>query len=423
MDGFAGDAAFAAPLAIPVRDSRYTGGKEVPNYATIFDDAVATAQSILPGLGTADEGEGAYYDGEEDEEDGLEGVNIALGRKRRRGVGTAADAGAEEGDDDVAMSAAEQHQVVERRERNREHARRSRVRKRMLLDLLSDRLTLLREQNKRLRQVVSERIPHLATGILAACTTEESLLLLDDEVSEARAEVAAEVSADKDQDNLPDGAAAMAVPTAMPGPDAAGAGADAGDDSKSSTTERKKNRYQRILAFQQEHGMAVSSASGVANGGDISDSELLKKNARILMEPDFRLLNALSNAQQNFVLTDPSLTDNPIVYCSEGFCKLTGYKRSEVIGRNCRFLQGPGTDLRAVDIIRQGIAEGKDVSVCLLNYKSNRTHFWNQFFVAALKDSDGAVVNYVGVQCEVDSPKVQQIKDRVKRMQIPADYA
>ena len=47
-------------------------------------------------------------------------------------------------------------------------------------------------------------------------------------------------------------------------------------------------------------------------------------------------------------------SDNPIVYCSEGFCKLTGYKRSEVLGRNCRFLQGPGTDQHAVDIIRQG---------------------------------------------------------------------
>jgi hypothetical protein len=95
------------------------------------------------------------------------------------------------------------------------------------------------------------------------------------------------------------------------------------------------------------------------------------------MEPDFRLIQALNHAQHNFVLTDPSLPDNPIVYCSEGdlnmnnrlqfllsivlmdhylvgFCKLTGYKRQYVLGRNCRFLQGPDTDPAAVEIIRKG---------------------------------------------------------------------
>jgi PAS domain-containing protein len=58
-----------------------------------------------------------------------------------------------------------------------------------------------------------------------------------------------------------------------------------------------------------------------------------KQMARILMEPDFRLIEALIHSQQNFVLSDPSLPDNPIVYCSDGFCSLTGYKRSAVIGR------------------------------------------------------------------------------------------
>ena len=78
-----------------------------------------------------------------------------------------------------------------------------------------------------------------------------------------------------------------------------------------------------------------------------------RQRAKILMEPDFRLMESLIHSQQNFVLSDPSLPDNPIVYCSEGFCNLTGYQRSEVLGRNCRFLQGPGTDQGAVDIIRK----------------------------------------------------------------------
>lgn len=144
----------------------------------------------------------------------------------------------------------------------------------------------------------------------------------------------------------------------------------------------------------------------------------VRHQSRVLMEPDFRLIQALMTSQSNFVLSDPSLPDNPIVYCSDGFCKLSGYKRQDVLGRNCRFLQGPGTDQQAVNIIRRAVAEGRDVSVCLLNYKADGSHFWNQFFVAALRDSDGSIVNFVGVQCEVNY-HLADIKERVKKLKIP----
>jgi len=58
--------------------------------------------------------------------------------------------------------------------------------------------------------------------------------------------------------------------------------------------------------------------------------------------------------------------------------RLTGYSMDQVLGRNCRFLQGPGTDQTVVDIIRRGVLEGVDTSVCLLNYKANGDPFWNQ---------------------------------------------
>jgi len=137
------------------------------------------------------------------------------------------------------------------------------------------------------------------------------------------------------------------------------------------------------------------------------------------MEPDFRLIHSLITSQQNFVLSDPSLPDNPIVYASDGFIKLSGYKRQDIIGRNCRFLQGPGTDQAAVDVIRQGVTEGRDISVCLLNYRADGSPFWNQFFVAALRDADGTVVNFVGVQCEVNSIPVTEIKERIKKLPLP----
>lgn len=158
------------------------------------------------------------------------------------------------------------------------------------------------------------------------------------------------------------------------------------------------------------------------DSGNVTYSEKgmpLRQGAKILVEPDFRLIQSLITCQSNFVVSDPSLPDNPIVYASEGFCKLSGYKRQDILGRNCRFLQGPGTDQAAVDIIRKGVEDGQDISVCLLNYKADGSPFWNQFFVAALKDSDGLIVNYVGVQCEVNTLPINELKDRVKKLPMP----
>lgn len=80
---------------------------------------------------------------------------------------------------------------------------------------------------------------------------------------------------------------------------------------------------------------------------------------KILDDPDYTLVKALQTAQQNFVITDPSLPDNPIVYASGGFLSLTGYSMEQILGRNCRFLQGPDTDPDAVDKIRRAIEEGE----------------------------------------------------------------
>lgn len=109
----------------------------------------------------------------------------------------------------------------------------------------------------------------------------------------------------------------------------------------------------------------------------------------------------LERIQQNFVISDPALPDCPIVYASDQFLQLTGYSREEILGRNCRFLQGPGTDLRAIQEIRKAIQIGSECTVRLLNYTKSGTPFWNMLTVAPVFDAQRFVRFYVGVQVNV----------------------
>ena len=128
--------------------------------------------------------------------------------------------------------------------------------------------------------------------------------------------------------------------------------------------------------------------------------------ASIMDKADFGLVAAIQAAQRSFCITDPSLPDNPIIFASKGFCELSGYQLEDILGRNCRFLQGPGTDQMNVDVLRRGIKDGVDTSICLLNYKADGTPFYNQIFVAALRDASNKIINYVGVQVEVRETKL-----------------
>jgi len=137
-------------------------------------------------------------------------------------------------------------------------------------------------------------------------------------------------------------------------------------------------------------------------------SEDPSKATTILEQNDFALLRALQSGQQNFVITDARLPDNPIVFASHGFIKITGYSLEQVLGRNCRFLQGPETNMNEVSRIQKALAAGEEVSACVLNYRIDGTQFWNQLYISPLRNNEGEVVNFVGVQCEV-SPQLSLV--------------
>eukprot|EP00268_Persea_americana_P047085 TRINITY_DN487_c0_g1_i14.p1 TRINITY_DN487_c0_g1~~TRINITY_DN487_c0_g1_i14.p1 ORF type:complete len:111 (+),score=18.28 TRINITY_DN487_c0_g1_i14:31-333(+) len=95
----------------------------------------------------------------------------------------------------------------------------------------------------------------------------------------------------------------------------------------------------------------------------------------------------------------------PIVYASEAFIKLTGYSTHEVLGRNCRFLQGPDTDVEALCQIRESIQAAQSCTVCILNYRKNGSSFWNLLHISPVRNASGKIAFYVGVQVE-ESPRV-----------------
>ena len=101
------------------------------------------------------------------------------------------------------------------------------------------------------------------------------------------------------------------------------------------------------------------------------------------------------------VISDPRLPDNPIIACNEAFCALTGYHEDQILGRNCRFLSGPGTEPWLSETIRQGVREHRPVLVEILNYKRNGVPFRNAVLVAPIYDIDEKLRYFLGSQVEV----------------------
>jgi PAS domain S-box-containing protein len=101
-----------------------------------------------------------------------------------------------------------------------------------------------------------------------------------------------------------------------------------------------------------------------------------------------------------FCLTNPEQADNPIVYASQEFYRLTGYHKDNVIGYNCRFLQGPGTKRESVERLKSAIKNGEEISEALLNYRRDGKPFMNVLMLAPLHDDKGKVKYYLGAQVD-----------------------
>ncbi|MFC6716737.1 bacterio-opsin activator domain-containing protein [Natrialbaceae archaeon GCM10025810] len=119
---------------------------------------------------------------------------------------------------------------------------------------------------------------------------------------------------------------------------------------------------------------------------------------------------AINEAPVGVTLSDPNREDNPLVYINDAYQEITGYDFDDVVGRNCRFLQGPDSDEKAIAAMRAAIDEERPVTVELENYRKDGTKFWNEVTVAPVRNDRGEVTNYVGFQNDVTARKEAELE-------------
>lgn len=110
---------------------------------------------------------------------------------------------------------------------------------------------------------------------------------------------------------------------------------------------------------------------------------------------------AIEMTRMPMILTDPNLTDNPVVFANKAFLDLTGYEEDEILGRNCRFLQGAQTDRERVAELRAAIEKRQSIAVEILNYRRDGTAFWNAVFVGPVYDTSGKLLYFFASQLDV----------------------
>lgn len=110
---------------------------------------------------------------------------------------------------------------------------------------------------------------------------------------------------------------------------------------------------------------------------------------------------AIAAAPIGITVADPSLPDCPLVFANPAFCRITGYAPEEVLGRNCRFLQGPGTEREPVRSLRRAVANGEPVTVEVTNHRKDGRRFVNELRLTPVRDAAGRVIATLGIQHDV----------------------
>lgn len=113
------------------------------------------------------------------------------------------------------------------------------------------------------------------------------------------------------------------------------------------------------------------------------------------------LHRAIAATNNGVTISDMRRADRPLVFVNQAFLQLTGYSSEDVLGRNCRFLQGSETNQSEVQILREAVAEGREITVMLRNFRKSGELFLNELTISPVHDGNGAVTHYIGIQHDV----------------------
>jgi PAS domain S-box-containing protein len=192
--------------------------------------------------------------------------------------------------------------------------------------------------------------------------------------------------------------------------------------AKAAFAELLTNEYIRYehLPLEARDGRKIA-VEVVSNVYRVEDEKVIQCNVRDIterrrIESELRVLErAVRAVAQGILITDALAPDDPILYASPGFERLSGYSAADVIGKNCRLLQGAGTDPASIYALRSAIRDGRDCVVELLNYRKDGTSFWNHVALSPVRDAEGQVVNSVVVL--TDATERHRLEEQLRQSQ------
>jgi PAS domain S-box-containing protein len=147
----------------------------------------------------------------------------------------------------------------------------------------------------------------------------------------------------------------------------------------------------------------VSDLNNIAHRSDqgIADDERIANELAGLDHHTDPFVAAVHATRMPMIITNPRLPDNPVVFANDSFCRLSGYDRSEIVGRNCRFLQGEDSDPATVRALHDAVKQVQPIEVDIRNYRKDGEAFWNRLLMAPVFDVDGQLVYFFASQVDV----------------------
>ncbi|HEY9707199.1 MAG TPA: PAS domain S-box protein, partial [Oculatellaceae cyanobacterium] len=167
----------------------------------------------------------------------------------------------------------------------------------------------------------------------------------------------------------------------------------------------------RAQAVWDESGSPVRMLGAVT---DINERKIAEERLRLLER-------AIASSSNGIVISDAQAANNPVIYANSGFERITGYAREEVIGTNCRFLQGTDKVQPGLEQLRRAIASGQEARVVLRNYRKDGTLFWNEFCITPVRDETGRLTHFIGIQTDISDRKLAE--ERLKKSEASLAFA